>query len=394
MPRGDGHIKTERRQCQATPDTWRDEFVVNAGNTAGAQFEPDIVQLANGNILVAWTDAANNVDSAPGADIIGQIFDPLGNAVGGPIHLNAAGRFFDDEGEFELAALPNGGFVMAYEDTDAGGTSIITGEYNAAGVSTAVRVITADPGADDLGDPSVSVNANGTYIVSYQQAGAGGTSTYGKLVNPAAGTVGVQQTYVSGADDMALIQNVSMARLGNGNHVVVSQYDNDPDGAIAYRLIDPSGAGIGATRYVAGTDANDGGDSDADVAALTGGGFVVVWTNTDVFDTDILFQRYDNAGTAQGGPVTVDGGAITDENNEASITALSDGGFVIVWDDDEANVIAGQRYSASGVALGSVFTVGGAGSAPQGTSLADGRFAVTWSQGGDIRMEIFDTRTI
>ena len=46
------------------------EIIVNTGNTAGAQVQPQITQLTNGNILVAWTDYSNNVDGNFGTEAL------------------------------------------------------------------------------------------------------------------------------------------------------------------------------------------------------------------------------------------------------------------------------------------------------------------------------------
>ena len=48
-----------------------------------------ITQLANGNVLIAWTDAENTgAGSPPGNDVIGRIFDPAGNPIGGEFLIN------------------------------------------------------------------------------------------------------------------------------------------------------------------------------------------------------------------------------------------------------------------------------------------------------------------
>ena len=53
------------------------------------QDDPVITQLANGNVLITWTDYDNSgVGSPAGADVVGRIFDPLGNAVTGEFLLN------------------------------------------------------------------------------------------------------------------------------------------------------------------------------------------------------------------------------------------------------------------------------------------------------------------
>ncbi len=48
-----------------TPVTWLDELTVNT-TTANSQFNSNITQLANGNILVSWTSTDNTgVGSMP-----------------------------------------------------------------------------------------------------------------------------------------------------------------------------------------------------------------------------------------------------------------------------------------------------------------------------------------
>lgn len=105
------------------PETWLDEFIVSLPS-AGYSHDPDIIQLANGNILVGWT---TNVDTgagnALGLDMVGQIFDLLGNRVGDEISLNQA-YFIDNEVDVDMAALADGGFLVVYSDADPSGTSI------------------------------------------------------------------------------------------------------------------------------------------------------------------------------------------------------------------------------------------------------------------------------
>src|SRR5687768_17724885 len=58
------------------------------------------------------------------------LFRSLGNAVGGPIRLNQ-NFFVDGENNSDLAALPNGGFLMVYQDNEgAFGTSLRLEQYN------------------------------------------------------------------------------------------------------------------------------------------------------------------------------------------------------------------------------------------------------------------------
>src|SRR5687768_5087903 len=70
----------------------------------------------------------------------------------------------------------------------------------------------------------------------------------------------------------------------------------------------------------------------------------------------------------------------TSSQNRSSITALSDGGFVVVW--QAVGGIKAQRFDAQGVAVGAETLVnqtnGGSMVWPRVTSLASGGYVVTW----------------
>lgn len=91
------------------------EVLVNLGSSAGTQSTPTITALNNGlltkgNYLVTWTDTTNNVDSAAGTDIIGQIFSPTGQRIGGSFQINSFQA--DNEREPAVAELSNGNIVV------------------------------------------------------------------------------------------------------------------------------------------------------------------------------------------------------------------------------------------------------------------------------------------
>lgn len=64
----------------------------------------------------------------------------------------------------------------------------------------------------------------------------------------------------------------------------------------------------------------------SDVAALAGGGFVVVWEDDSGADARVLGQRYDALGNPVGGQVTI-GANIGNDHITPSVTALADGGY-------------------------------------------------------------------
>lgn len=118
------------------------------------------------------------------------------------------------------------------------------------------------------------------------------------------------------------------------------------------------------------------------ITALNDGGFVVSWEGGD----DIYGQRYDAAGVARGEAFRVNT-TTTDFQFEPSVTALNDGGFVVSWTfltlyEGELNIYA-QRYDASGIAQGGEFRVNADTSRtqqePSITALTDGGFVVSWT---------------
>jgi len=97
----------------STPAVWLTTFTANT-TTDDSQYEPQIVQLSDGNVLIAWTsDNDTGAGDAPGTDIIGQLFDPFGNKIGSETTLNF-NYTIHNERNFDIAALNDNRFVIVY----------------------------------------------------------------------------------------------------------------------------------------------------------------------------------------------------------------------------------------------------------------------------------------
>ena len=180
----------------------------------------------------------------------------------------------------------------------------------------------------------------------------------------------------------------SVAALADGGFIVTWSSDGqDGSGWGVYgQRYSASGAAAGSefrvNTFTSGTQAN------ASVAALDDGGFVVTWLsfNQDGNGFGIYGQRYGVSGAAVGAEFRVN--TFTGNNQELpSVIALDDGGFVVTWmsllQDGSGNGIYGQRYDASGAAVGTEFrantTTGSDQVYPSAIALDDGGFVVTWS---------------
>ncbi len=376
------------------PVTWLDEFNVTTTSGVG---DPDIIQLANGNILVTWTSSDPDRPGASGdSDIIGQIFDPMGVAVGGAIRVNQ-GFFADSEIDADSAATTQGGFISVYEDIETDGTPLRFSIYGADGLVDFNGTIESDSNAGtqpNYRDPHVAVSSSTSALVVYALTDGAGTRIVGRIIDPSAGTIGAQIGLITFTANES---QPDVAALTNGNYVITCTDFTGGDNRIAYRIIDSAGANVLSASFISATSGDTFSDSEPSVTALTGGGFVISYTDTDVNDTDISYRVFNAAGTEIGsGTAGVNSSNTTNLSNESVVAGLADGSFVIVLDADEAGVdrMEVTHVSATGTVLGST-SFAGTGTDPAVVDMDDGRFAVTWQSldaTGGIRMEILDTR--
>jgi len=386
----------------ATPATWLESTTVNAATSAGDIFaDPQIIALTNGNVLVAWsTDSTASPSGAAGTDIVGQIVDQLGNKIGGEIRLNSS-YFFDDESGPSITATSGGGFIVAYSDIDAGVVSIRLDEFNDGGL-----VISSNPtvsndtlaATPNVSNPDIAASSDTSAMIVYQKEGSpGNIDIYYRIYNPAANAYGAETALMLSADSYG---TPSITVLSNGNYAIVADLDRfTSNSSIILSIIDSTGGLVKSLSFVSATQLNSNQDSDVDITALTGGGFVVSWTS-DVTgsggaNSDVVFQVFDAAGSELGSVQTVNGTGVDANNDQSTVVALDDGGFIVIYDNDENfNQITAQRYDASGNTVGSEFDIdaSGANTEPHATLMADGRVAVTFWASDTIQMKIIDPR--
>ncbi|MBD0272821.1 MAG: cadherin repeat domain-containing protein, partial [Acetobacteraceae bacterium] len=145
---------------------------------------------------------------------------------------------------------------------------------------------------------------------------------------------------------------------------------------------------------------------------LAGGGYVVTWTETRPGqDYPSVYARVFGAdGTAVGTDVRVNTTLPEIGAQLPSVAALSGGGFVVVWQSDgDAGAlpgregafsfgVTGQVFSATGAKVGGEFqantSVVGNQTAPQVVALAGDRFLVTWTSEEERIDFVPDTGTI
>ncbi|GIT89378.1 calcium-binding protein [Roseobacter sp. OBYS 0001] len=370
----------------ATPTEWLNEFQVNTGTAAtGTQSDPQILGLNNGHFVVAWTEQTSGlIGTDLGSDIIAKIFDAEGNVVRNSFQLNQA-FFPDDERDFDLVATHDG-FAMAFLDDDIANsnqTDIRYERYDFDGDLLLSRSIaTENVLAEFLRNPQIASNlisTNDDVFVAYDDTVSSDADISGRIIDQL-DVIGAEFAAGQNGADRNALGDVTV--LSNGNFVSAYE-ETDPSGVgIEFKIVSAAGAQIANINVTSGTVS-----TDPAIAALEGGGFVVTYNTGN----DIFFRTYSNTGTFQNSGTVASG---ANNQNEAVVTALPDGDFVVAWDDDTSNNLFARRFNADGSSDGFTFVVENANVTTIDISTTgDGRILFAWQQiGGEILASVWDPR--
>ncbi|SMC53415.1 beta strand repeat-containing protein [Primorskyibacter flagellatus] len=370
-----------------TPLEWLSEFQVNNGSTTDQYYDSDITQLSNGNVLITWTTGDDAGAGSPnGTDIVGQIFDPLGNEVGGEFRVNTL-RNADNEGSPSITAIDGGGFVITYLDAEViGGPpvvfnyDIIAETYNATGGYVRGTTVHNNTNNEFQLTPQIASLSATNSMVTWLNTTNG--DIMGRTYNPSTGALGTEYVVANLATGSGEgVTGVEIAALEQSSRYAVSYVDVDPGNDQVYlQTRSASGAPISTVLVDSGLAAA----RDTHVTELSNGNLVISWTTdgSGGSNSGVRARIY----TSTLAPVT---GAFTPATSVAgnqentAIAAVGDNGFVVFWSDDETFDLHGQRYSNTGARIGVEFDVENFGGTTldhlAAVGLEDGRVQITWT---------------
>jgi VCBS repeat-containing protein len=227
-------------------------------------------------------------------------------------------------------------------------------------------------------DPQ-GATATATATISVQDRGWG-SGTGGTLVSK-------PEIKVNGTASGSLS---SLARLSDGGYVIAwtGVQSSGGDWDIFARRYDAHDQPVGAEFRVNTTTSQN--QSDPQIAALAGGGFVVGWSGSDGSARGFYGQRYDASGAPVGGEFRAN---ITTANDQgpSQITALRDGGYVMAWsslaqDGDGSWASEARVFNADGTARTGEFRLNAYTNwdqlAPVVATVSDTEFLAVWSSRG------------
>ncbi|MBO3705820.1 MAG: hypothetical protein J5X21_05380 [Candidatus Accumulibacter sp.] len=323
-------------QLDGTPKAHGEERINT--HVPNNQSEAAVAALTGGGYVVAWT--SDGQDGSSGG-IFAQRFNASGVAVGPEWQVNSVTAGSQSYGH--VAGLSDGGFVITWQDDsnhDGSGWGVFGQRYDAGGVAQGSQFL-------------VNSLTTSTQYHDTLTAYSGGFATAWSSYNPAEG----------GYHDIFL-QRWDNAGNKVGGELLVS---TDPGSA----------ASQPGYQYL------------PDIAALSDGDLLLVWRDDNGNDGSshgVYARRFDVATQSFGDTFLVNTGNTSGAQYEPRVAALSDGGYVIVWRDDNQDgssaAVIGQRYDASGAAVGSQFRVNentaGGQYQPEVIGLSTGGFVVSF----------------
>jgi len=360
------------------------DFVISNSNSAG---NPTVTALADGKFVVAWqTTVAANIG------LTGRVYNADGSPSSAEFSIETAAT--GSQTAVTLIALPTGGFVAAWQSTDAtgadtSGNAIRARVFSSDGTAAAADFVVNTSFNESQNAPGGTVLADGRILLTWNSADGAGADTSdngirGIILN-ADGTPSGSDFVINTVVESSQLAPSATA-LADGGYVIVWT-SMDALGS------DTGGGGIRATRFDAAGNAVGTADFEVNtstagiqasprVDALPDGGYVVTWRSADSGDSDVRARIFGVDGAPTGDDFVVN--STTDGNQFLpSVTTLDDGRIFMAWSSpDNPAVIRGRVLEGNGTAVGDDFVVnmthGTTAAIPTVSTLDDGSVVVTW----------------
>jgi hypothetical protein len=335
----------------------------------GSQNYPDVITLQDGSFVVYWDTSDSG---ANGSDV--RAVHYAVDAVTGQVAVKGTGDFivntFTDGKQYKPVgvALEDGGYLIVWGSAggDGSGSAIYAQRYDANDhkVGREFIVNTTTNGNQGYGGDSVDVThildatlmADGNVYIAWQSDnvdGSGmGMGVEGIVVDPNAAYYSEFTVNTTKAGDQT---HSSVAALPGGGSVVVWQ-SSTGDGSgtcVKGQILDAKGQPIGSEFTVNSTTAGD--QLLPQVAVLANGNFEVLWSSGVYIKGQKFSYTYDSDAqisgvTMSGAEFNVNSGTAASNQTNPAIAVLPDGGYMAVWQATANGVweVFGRQYDASG----------------------------------------------
>ncbi|QDI77132.1 MULTISPECIES: calcium-binding protein [Leisingera] len=306
--------------------------------SANDENRPDVTTLEDGSFVVTYTA----LQSSTNASINAQRFSADGTRIGSELTV-----FHDpDDTSFdpEITALNDGGYVVVYNGLgrDDSYVSYHARVFDVDGTPRGndFRVNQTTEGYQSFGD--VAPLEDGGFAVTWRSREVDGSlySVMLRLYN----SDGTPRTYEAQVNQYwnNSQSDPSITVLENGN-ILLTWVSDGQDGSregVYARIMNPDGNPIGDEFQVHTQTLDE--QYAPELTALSDGGFVIVWTHVTSSETSsIMAQRFAAGGERIGEEVQLSKGS-NDLDVRPKITELSDGVISVSWQDYDRTTYTGQ----------------------------------------------------
>ena len=343
------------------------------------QYDPVIAKMNNGDLVVVWvSDGQDGSDFGIYASIFDQSGNEVVNEFLVNEYTNGDQEYPSvtvlNDGTFVVVwarydGAGDGVFMRRYNED---GSEYIGGEFVGG------EVMTSDDVSTSAGHPTGSALNGGGFVVAYRGDDISGSQgVVAKIYDQNGNSLGnefpVNNLHTVGLQ-LLNPYGEGVASLNGGGFVAVwegwDQYSSG-DKEIMARIYTDNGTPLG-DEFVVNNDDDIGVQDNASIAKLENGDFVVVWRsiNSNATDHSVMARRFDSTGnpTTNSFQVNVNTSLISRDGLEEwypSVAGLSGGGYVITWGTfvqgqfmtTDDNDVYAQEYGADNSIVDSEFLV-------------------------------------
>jgi hypothetical protein len=367
-------------------------FKVNDDMKSASQAVPAIASDSEGCFVIVWQDYRSGH-----WDIYAQRY----NSSGTPLDANS--KVNDDagttvQGAPDIAMDGSGNFIIAWHDDRDGSFDIYAQRYNSAGTPLSSNFkVNDDAGTSDQGHPTIFADGFGNFILTWDDGRGGNRDIHAQRYDSSGTPLGANFK-VNDDSGTATQDYPAIAADGTGNFIITWHDERNENEDIYAQRCDSSGTPLGA-NFKVNDDPGTTYQRNPAIALDGSGNFFITWQDwRNGIHWDVYVQRYDLSGTplAFNFRVNDDIGYAVQQYPDVALD--DDGNLVITWKDhrfsDYGDIFA-QRFSSSGISLGSNFKVNDGMPGvwyPAVTSHSSGSFVITWEDSREYNWDIFAQR--
>ena len=352
---------------------------------SSVQYQSSTAGLTGGGYVVAYTTYGSD-GQGNSYKIEAQMYDADGNKVGTEISVNT--HYVSTQQNSSVTGLANGGFVVTYQSPlfDGAGAGVAAQLFDSVGNAIGSEILINSYYENTQQVPDITSLSNGGFVAVWETFLTGGSYQEVAMQRFDANGNKIGSEIIVNTETLNRQLAPSVTELSNGKIVVVWTGSDTHGHGIKGQIFKHDGTAFG-TEFQINTESFSS-QAYQSITALLGGGFVVTWVSNsqDGSGYGIFGQRYDASGVAVGNEFQINT-YTSGTQDEVSTTGLADGGFVVTWkssaQDGDEDGIFGQKYDANGVKIGAEFQINSHTASyqnqPSVAALAGGGFVVSWS---------------